>query len=312
MLAWDHLRIVLAVHRGGSMQAAAVELGIDRATVLRRLNALETRLKARLFDRSQDGCALTEAGHAIIATVEGVEQTMIAIEHRVAGRDSMAEGVVTIAAPEFLAAKLLAPALPRLAGLHPGIIVDLRCGNDFTNLVRGEAHIALRNRTPNQGSLVQRRVGAASLGFFAARDYLASRGDPAHGLAGHDFILFDSSLASVPSFSQMENVARHGRIVMRCNEVSPMVKAAKAGLGLAFLPCIAAQDEADLVLVAPGIIAERDMFLVTHRKLLERARVRLAFDFVARICAESAAALSGHRAAVPRAVHFGEILAAKV
>jgi molybdate transport repressor ModE-like protein len=293
MLEWDHLRIVLAIHRKGSMQAAAEDLGIDRATVLRRLDALEARLKASLFDRRHDGCVLTEAGHAIIATVEGIEQAMTAIEHRVSGRDREAEGAVSVALPEFLAAKILAPELPRFAKLHPGITVEVISGNGLMNLTRGEADIALRNRRPDHNTLVSRHAGTAGLGFFASRDYLASRGDPARGLGGHDFVLFDSSLANVPSYTQMEDIARHGRIVMRSNEILPMVAAAKAGLGLAFLPCIAAHGEPGLSLVAPGIVAEREMYLVTHRDLLKRTRVRLVFDLVVRICAENAAALAG-------------------
>ncbi len=299
MLEWDHLRIVLAIHRRGSMQAAAEDLGIDRATALRRLDALEARLKASLFDRRHDGCVLTEAGHAIIATVEGIEQAITAIEHRVSGRDREAEGAVSVALPEFLAAKILAPELPRFAKLHPGITVEVSSGNGFMNLARGEANIALRNRRPDHNSLVSRRIGTAGLGFYASRDYVAARGDPALGLGGHDFVVFDSSLSAVPSYSQMEDIARHGRIAMRSNEIMPMVAAAKAGLGITFLPCIVAHGEPGLSLVAPGIIAERDMFLVTHRDLLKRTRVRLVFDFVVRICTENSDALSGKLAAEP-------------
>lgn len=294
------------------MQAAAEDLGIDRATVLRRLDALESRLKASLFDRRHDGCFLTEAGHAIIATVEGIEQAMAAIEHRVSGSDRETEGTVSVAMPEFLAAKLLVPELPSFAKLHPGITVEVVSGNGMMNLARGEADIALRNRQPDHNSLVSRRVGTAGFGFFASRDYLASRSDPAHGLGGHDFVLFDSSLSNVPSYAQMEDIARHGKIVMRSNEILPMVAAANAGLGLTFLPCIAAHGETGLELVAPGIVAERDMFLVTRRELLNRARVRLVFDFVVRICAENSAALLCKPAAAPVPAHFGMTLAAKV
>ncbi|MEE8225390.1 MAG: LysR family transcriptional regulator, partial [Kiloniellales bacterium] len=38
-LAWDDLRTVLAVVRGGSLSAAARSLGVNHATVFRRLKA---------------------------------------------------------------------------------------------------------------------------------------------------------------------------------------------------------------------------------------------------------------------------------
>jgi DNA-binding transcriptional LysR family regulator len=141
MLEWDHLRIVLAIHRGGSMQSAADALAIDRATVLRRLDALEARLGARLFDRRRDGCVLTRAGLDIIGTVEGIAEAMTALEHRVGGDARRAEGVVTVTVPEFFAVKVLAPALPRLRASHPGITVEVATGHSFLNLARGEADI---------------------------------------------------------------------------------------------------------------------------------------------------------------------------
>ena len=67
-MEWDHLRYMLAIHRGGSMQAAAVELRVDRATVLRRLDSLEAALRAKLFERRSDGCVLTKAGQEIIGS----------------------------------------------------------------------------------------------------------------------------------------------------------------------------------------------------------------------------------------------------
>ncbi|HZD52352.1 MAG TPA: LysR family transcriptional regulator [Woeseiaceae bacterium] len=48
---WNDLRFVLAVARAGALTAAAKALGIDHSTAFRRLNALEARLGARLFER---------------------------------------------------------------------------------------------------------------------------------------------------------------------------------------------------------------------------------------------------------------------
>src|SRR5260221_5321136 len=194
MLEWDHLRVVLTVHRGGSMQAASQLLDVDRATVLRRLDALEARLGARLFDRRRNGCVLTRAGLEIIGTVEGIEQAMTALEHRVHGEDRRAEGVVTITVPEFFAVKVLVPGLPRLSAAHPGLTVAIRTGHGFLNLSRGEADIALRNRRPDHNSLVSRRVGAVAIALYASPAYIAKRGSADAGLSGPDLIPFDESL----------------------------------------------------------------------------------------------------------------------
>ena len=293
MLEWDHLRIVLAVHRGGSMQSAAQSLGVDRATVIRRLDSLEKRLGARLFERRRDGCTLTRAGLEIIGTVEGIAEAMVALEHRVGGEDARPEGLVTVTVPEFFGVKVLAPGLPRFRASHPAITIELNTGHRMMNLAHGDADIALRNRRPDHQSLVARRVGTVAIGLYAAPDYLKRSGDPNGDFSGHDIILFDDTLAAMPGATWVEAQAKNAKIAMRSNEILPLVAATKAGLGIGYLPAIAAHGDPDLVPIAPGIVGKPDIFLITHRDLRRRARVRAVFDFIVRLCAEQAAALSG-------------------
>ena len=52
MRDWDEHRLVLAVHRGGTLRAATATLGVTHTTVLRRLNALEQDQHTPLFTRA--------------------------------------------------------------------------------------------------------------------------------------------------------------------------------------------------------------------------------------------------------------------
>ena len=63
---WNNLRDFLAVARTGRLTAAAQRLGADHTTVARRIVALEQALKARLFDRSPAGYALTAHGERLL------------------------------------------------------------------------------------------------------------------------------------------------------------------------------------------------------------------------------------------------------
>ena len=63
--SWDDLRAALAVARSGTVRGAAGVLGVHHATVIRRIDALEAALGAKLFQRHPRGYALTEAGRLL-------------------------------------------------------------------------------------------------------------------------------------------------------------------------------------------------------------------------------------------------------
>src|SRR5438270_12015485 len=77
---WDGLRYVHAVQRAGSLAGAAKSLGVDKATVSRRIAALEESLGVRLFDRKPEGYALTPHGERVVATVAEVDQSVAMLE----------------------------------------------------------------------------------------------------------------------------------------------------------------------------------------------------------------------------------------
>lgn len=293
MINWDHLRIVLAIRDGGSLHAAAERLGLDRATVIRRLDALEAGLGARLFDRGRDGCSLTVAGQSAISTVEAMEAAVTRMGHEVGGDSGKASGTVTVAMPEFVAVNLVAPALPRLRASHPEIAVSILTGFEMLNLARGAADIALRNRLPVQNTLVARRLVDGALAFFASPDYLASRGGTEAGFAGHDLILPDEEAMRLPIFGGAEEISAAGRVVLRVSDTATALAAANAGLGVALLPCGALPISSTLEPVWPGIVAHTQSWLVTHRDLRRQTRVRVVMDFLARLHRAHAATIGG-------------------
>ena len=62
---WDDVRIFLAIHRQGTLAAAAARLGLDTSTVSRRLAALEAALGARLFERTREGLSPARAAERV-------------------------------------------------------------------------------------------------------------------------------------------------------------------------------------------------------------------------------------------------------
>ncbi len=80
---WDDVRIFLAVARAGQILGAARRLGLNHATVSRRVAALEESLNARLFRRLTTGSELTPAGEHLLGLAERMEEDMIAAIARI-------------------------------------------------------------------------------------------------------------------------------------------------------------------------------------------------------------------------------------
>ncbi len=294
MLNWDHLRIVLVIRNAGSLQAAAEQLGMDRSTVIRRLDALETSLGARLFARRSDGCVLTEAGQAMIATLESIEASVTTLENRIAGTNATVDGNVTVALPPFIAENVVVPELWRLREQHPDLCLTLLTGLDMRNLARGEADVAWRNRRPEQNTLVARRIADGAMAFYASHAYLEKRGMPSPGFAGHDAVLPVAEAMQSPLFGTASDVSRDANVIIRLTDIATAVAAARAGLGLALLPCAAVIGLSDLVVVPPGVVSRPEAYLVTHAELRDQARIRAVMDFLLECSRRHEAVISGH------------------
>ena len=98
MFDWDDLRVFLAAARAGSLATAAQRLGVDAATVGRRVARLETALKSTLLVRSAAGLHLTATGAQLLERALDAESAMEAAG-RVTQPDLIA-GAVRISASE--------------------------------------------------------------------------------------------------------------------------------------------------------------------------------------------------------------------
>ena len=106
---WDDYRYFLAIARAGSLTAAGRLLGVSQPTVSRRLEAMEGRLKVRLFDKTERGYEMTPAAMDIHETVERVEEELSDIERKVFGKDLQLTGSLRVTCTDVLLDGYLAP-----------------------------------------------------------------------------------------------------------------------------------------------------------------------------------------------------------
>src|ERR1700743_2336414 len=144
MSDWDDVRYFLAVARGGSVRAAAERLGVNHATVLRRVAQLEQRLGAQMFEKLPSGYRLTEAGEEVLDLAKQMEGSSHQIETRVFGRDQSVCGLLRVTLAPTLATHLLMPDFADFARLHPDIEMEILSSGELANLTNREADVAIR------------------------------------------------------------------------------------------------------------------------------------------------------------------------
>ncbi len=287
---WNDIKIFLALVRHGSVRAAGDRLGVSHSTVARRIDALESELKVRLFERRSTGYAITAAGEEILTVAEGVEGDLMQIERRVLGSDQRLAGDVRFTTADFLATHLLMPHLASFCELYPDIHVEVVTTYDALDLNKREADVALRFTRNPPGNLVGRQVATLSQAPYATPAYLARHelgpGSSAvwigfEGRAPFPKWVREGPLPHLPSRGCFQSL-----LVQK--------EAARAGMGIAMLPCLLGDADAGLVRL-PGIAPQPvfDLWLLTHREVRSSARLRVFMQFMTQALAAERARLEG-------------------
>ena len=288
---WDDLRLFLAVARAGTLSGAARALGVNHSTVFRRVGAFEEALEVRLFERLPGGYVLTAAGEEMREAALRVEAEIAALGRKVAGQDLRLSGTIRVTTIDMLALGLLPRHLAAFRSAYPGIELEVAVSNAAVSLSRREADVALRVSNQPPETLVGRRVGRL---VFAAYSVAPMDGAADVPLAERDWIGFDTDHEAL--VRRFADFLPGVRPVLRVNSVATAIAAAKAGIGIAPLPCGIADLEPGLVRVAalPDDFT-LDLWLLTHEDLRRTARIRAFLDFLAHRLAAEAPLLEGLR-----------------
>lgn len=282
-LPWDDLRQILTIARAGGLGGAASALGVDHSTMFRRLNAIERRIGARLFVRRASGYRPTEAGERVVGAAERIESEALALERDLTGRDARLEGRLRVTCSETLAYGMLTQEIARFRALHPGIVIELLIDNRPLDLSRREAEVALRATRPQQGDLFGRKLAEIEWAVYGARRSFGKRSrtlSPSD-LAREPVIAWGLNPQQVRVTEWIEATVPDRAIVYRSNSLINQLVAAKAGIGLAILPCYLADSERLLRRLTPPLPElARELWIVTHRDLKETARVRAFMEAV--------------------------------
>ena len=297
MRDWDDIRFFLAVACGGNLSAAGRLLGVRHTTVLRRLDALESRLGLQLFERRSAGYTATAAGEEILTAARRVEDEILGMTRRLAGRDTPLSGTVRLSASDDLADALLPPILAGLRRRHPGIELELNVANGFIHLTRRAADIALRSGDQPSDTVVGRHIADIAFAVYGERKFVGSRPPlvRASDLIHENLLAPDDSLVHGSVVRWLRQVVPGSRGIYRSNSYAHLMIACSTGMGFAVLPCFLGDTVPDLVRALPPQQAMRSpLWLLTHPDLANTAAIRAVTEFLASAIMAKKILLEGH------------------
>lgn len=271
---WANLHVFLTVSREGSLAGAARALGVNHATVSRRLAVLEEEAGTRLVRRLARSTPLTERGREIAALAQEMEDRAKKIERMTKLRRGAVNGTVRLSAPPALLSETLMPVLSGVCAAHPGLLLDLVADTRIRSLEQGDADIAVRLSEPVEQQSIIRKLGQISYALYGTKQYLNQPEE------AWRFIGADRALAHTPAQKWLVDFAAGRPFVLVSNDFNVQKSAAEAGLGIAVLPKQIAHHSDTLTRVDAPAPPDRTAWLVLHRDVKDEPAVRIVVDVI--------------------------------
>ncbi|MEM9726751.1 MAG: LysR family transcriptional regulator [Pseudomonadota bacterium] len=275
---WEDVKTFAEVAKDGTVRAAAKTLGVHHSTVSRRVERLESALAARLFDRHPEGYVLTEAGVQLSKAASEASEVFRVAERQIAGGDTTLSGRVRITMAEPVAVSCFAPRLPAFFERYPDLDLEICITGDILDISRGDAEVAVRMDNNPPETLVGKRLFPYFETVFASPAYLEKVRSPGGAESarwlgwGAEEAVFresvkDTEFSNAPVWGVYANL-------------SMQAAAARAGLGLAMLPCVTGDQDPELIrATCRKPRPARDIWILTHPDLRRVARVRAVMEF---------------------------------
>ena len=265
MYDWDDIKLFLAVAEHGSVSEAARSLGLNHSTVSRRIHKFEEQIGFHLMERVAGGYSLTASGEVFLSACDGLKPLMNHIARQAAALDESMRGTLKLTCSDLMASMILMPHIMSFSELYSELKFEIDASDQMLSLTKREADVAIRAvRTPPDDLIGKKLVGQSVCvyGTVKWRDVFP-----------RDWIVKDK-LEVLEAMAKPED-----RIVLSSPSKLARFSAARAGLGLAMLPCRVADTAEELVRYTKPT-AGLDIWLLYHPDLKRSMRVRSFADYI--------------------------------
>ena len=287
---FTEMEMFVRVVEAGGFTEAARRSGVSKSAVSKQISALESRLGARLLNRTTRRVNPTEIGLAyydrasrILAETDEADAIATALQ-------DAPRGELRISAPHSFGVHALAPMVAEFLKAYPEVAIHLDLSDQYVELISEGFDLAIRIGTLEDSSLRARKLGEAQLHLLASPEYLRRHGEPKRvdELNDHQLLHY-SYLASGRSWrlkspSGAEKTVRSSGC-LSVNNGMVLLTAAERGLGVILTPDFIAEQSlraGRVVSILPDAAPEPlGIWAVTPPGRFTQPKVRAFVDFVA-------------------------------
>ncbi|MDO9360869.1 MAG: LysR family transcriptional regulator [Polaromonas sp.] len=241
VLTPEALSLIDAVHRTGSMAAAAREMGVVPSALTYRVRLVEDALDVLLFDRSSRQARLTDAGHELLREGKRLLIELDAVAHRVKRVATGWEPQLTITADGLISSTTLFELCEAFYAMEPPTRLRIRSetlSGTWETLVLGQADLAI-------GCVVEVTQSSGILSLPMGKVPFVFAVAPHHPLAAETGSISDAQLQQHRAVAVADTTVRGaglsmgllgGQDVLTVPTMQYKIEAQLRGMGCGFLP----------------------------------------------------------------------------
>jgi DNA-binding transcriptional LysR family regulator len=274
-----------------SFSAAARRLALTPAAVSRNVAMLERRLGVRLFQRSTRRVTLTEAGEQLLASIGDPLQLLQKAISEASVTSDEPSGVLRLSMSMSLGMNYVVPLLPDFLARHPLIRLDWHFDSRQVDLVAEGFDAAIGGGFDLASGIFARTLAPAHIVTVAAPAYLAGKAPIVYpdDLSDHAGILMKSVTNGRVRNWMLQNAGGEKQLArlretVIFNDSTPVVQAAKAGLGVALLAVpdvLALVERGELVRLLPDWHVDAGSISIYYpHKTLQPRKTTAFVDFL--------------------------------
>ena len=278
-----------AVIDQGGFTDAARKLGISKSAVSKHVSSLETRLGARLLNRTTRRVSPTEIGMVYYDRARRVLLDAVEADALVTSMQSAPSGVLRVSVATDFGVNHLSPILGDFLHDFPDVTVNLELNNRYVELISEGYDLAVRVGELEDSSLRARQLTQTHFRLVASESYLQKFGRPmkiedlnAHRLLHHTSQSVQDSWRIKSPTGEMRYVRSTAWLTV--NDGQSLLNAAKSGLGIAYLPSFLyapAVERGEVVDVIPSLPFEtQGIYAVYPPGRFTQPKVRAFIDFL--------------------------------